>query len=53
MAGTDGKGEYAAVEKKEKVIIDLEFIFPTISRLKLKENDKCSRLRRWRRSPGG
>ena len=22
MAGTDGKGEYAAVEKKEKVIID-------------------------------
>ena len=55
MAGTDGKGEYAAVEKKEKVILILltMFIVPTISRLRLKENDKCSRSRRWRRSPGG
>ena len=26
---------------------------PTISRLRLKENDKYSRSRRWRRSPGG
>ena len=27
MAGTDGKGEYAAVEKKEKVILILLTMF--------------------------